>query len=664
MIRRVVMASLLHLLLPLLLPGVAAAATAPAPYTFVSYTAASQVNADCERELASQKAEEVRLQQLPATTGGELLAALDTMTRSYEDTPGPMGLLTAVHPDKAIRDATEACDLKYQAFVAAFLQNERIYALLKQVQPADDIDRRYQRDLLDGFEDAGVGLPPEPRKRAQDLTNEMSRLTQDFERRVREDKTQVAFTAAELKGVPDKVWNGKARDASGRYLLGMDYPTYLPVMETALDAKTRERMWRAYQSRAGADNLKTLSQLADLRREYAALFGQASYADFVLRRRMAEREVNVQAFLGSVEQAVRPREVSDLAMLRAAKAKDLKTPLAKTVLNRWDLVYYTERVRKAKYAVDQEQFRAYFPPEASLDLVFRLMQQLFGVSFAPLQQSLWHADARAFEVSDSDTKALLGTLFVDLYPRADKFNHAAVWSFRSVSTLVGRQPAAGLVVNFNRQGLTLDELETLLHEFGHAVHGLVSNTRYAGQGGTSVQRDFVEAPSQMLEEWVYDPRVLALFQQVCSSCKPVPTALLVQADKARQFGKGLKFARQHLYASYDLAVHGRSAQDPMALWATMEGATPVGHVQGTMFPAAFGHIAGGYAAGYYGYLWSLVLAEDLRTAFAADKLDGTTGRRYRAAVISRGGERAPSDLVQQFLGRPGNSKAFFTSLNK
>ena len=633
-------------------------------FVFPQYRSGTLVDEECQRLLTDQKQTEQRLAQFAPELASTVLAELDTMLRRYEDTLGPLALLAAVHPDKTIRDAADACEVAYQAFNSAFLQNAAVHALLKQVQPADDIDRRLLQDRLDEFEDSGVALAPDAQARAREINVEITRLGQEFDRRVREEKTKLPFFAAELKGVPRQVWQRAPRDAQGRYLLGLDDPTSGPVIEGARNAATRIRMWRAYQNRGGEDNLKTLAQLGQLRRDYARLFGFDSYADFVLRRRMARSEALVQAFLGEVKGAVTQREIADLALLRAAKAGDLKKDPATTVLQRWDVAHYTERARAARFAVRQNQFRAYFPPEASLKFVFKLAEQLFGVQFTPVQQQLWHTDARAFTVSDVASQRLLGTLFVDLYPRADKYGHAAVWSFRNVSTLAQRVPAAGLVVNFNRQGLSIDELETLLHEFGHALHALLSNTRYTAQGGTNVLLDFVEAPSQMLEDWVYDANVLKLFAQVCKVCKPVPAALIAKADKARHFGKGIAVARQHLYASYDLALTSKDAPEPMAQWALMEGATPLGHVSGTMRPAGIGHFAGGYAAGYYSYLWSLVLAEDLRTAFAGKRLDAQTGRRYRNSVLANGGQVAPDDLLKQFLGRPSDSRAFFESLNR
>lgn len=644
--------------------NVSVAVRADQPYVFSVPRSAADVAAQCKTLLADLRQTEVQLTQGGEPPGPALLAGLDAMTRRTEDTLGPLGLLAAVSPSKAIRDAADACDRDYQAFSSRFSQNAALYGRVRQVQPADEIDRRYWRDTLDAFEDAGVALAPAEQRRARALNDALTALTQTFERRVREDRTRLWFSRDELAGVPADVLKAAVRDEPGRYRLGLEQTTVFPVLENATRAATRERLWRAYLSLGGAANLDTLGALAQRRRELARLFGHASYADFVLRRRMAHSEAAVQAFLSTVKEAVRARELADLEMLRAEKARHLNQALDQTVLSRWDTAFYSERVRRATYAVDQEQFRRYFPPESSLRFVFRVAERLFGVSVAPAAtaQLLWHPEARAYTVTDSDSKELLGTLFVDLYPRADKFNHAALWSFRNASTLAGRLPAAALVVNVSRRGLTLDELETLLHEFGHGLHALLSKTRYAGQGGTNVQLDFVEAPSQMLEDWVYDPQVLALFAEVCPRCEPVPTRLLAQARTARDFGKGIQFSRQHLYASYDLALHGRDAADPLALWSQMEGATPLGHVPGSMFPAGFEHIAGGYAAGYYGYLWSLVIAEDLRTAFATDRLSPAVGRRYRETVLENGGQVAPGELLQRFLGRPVDSQAFFKAL--
>ena len=635
-------------------------------YTFPLPFDARAVATQCRGMLNDLARAQKAFARSPALSDAEVLAQLDAMTIRYEDTLGPLSVLAAVSPRKSIRDASDACDLSYQKFSSRFLQDATVYARLRQVEPADEIDRRLLRDALDAFEDAGVALSAAQKSRVRVLNDELTRLSQQFERRLREDRTALWFTEAELAGVPRDVWETAPRRGHGkdkRYRLGLAEATVYSVLRNATVAATRERLWRAASRMGGRANLDTLSAIAKRRRELASIFGQASYADFALRHRMAHDEAEVQAFLATVKEAVRERELSDLGQLRAEKS--LATG-GDGGLDRWDVAFYSERARRTRHAVDQDEFRRYFPPDASLRFVYRIAERLFGINVTPAASdrapALWHPDVQMATVTDSATGDLLGTLFVDLYPRADKYNHAAVWGFRNVSTLTGRLPAAALVVNFNRQGLSLDELETLLHEFGHALHGLLSKTRYASQGGTSVQLDFVEAPSQMLEDWVYDPKVVALFAEVCPACTPVPDDLLARAKAARSFGKGQDFSRQHLYASYDLALHGRDAVEPLPLWAAMDGATPQGYVPGSMFPASFEHIASGYAAGYYGYLWSLVLAEDLRTVFADDRLSPQIGERYRKTVLENGGQVAPAELLRSFLGRPTNSRAFFESL--
>ncbi|WKB52885.1 M3 family metallopeptidase [Eleftheria terrae] len=637
----------------------AAAPTADEPL-FPAYASAAEVERACDEGLQRLRDMEAALARL--RPGDDFLSALDDLNVAGEDAAGPIYLLVNVHPDKGLRDAAQACSLRWQDFWSSFNQNPTVYRQLKRVRAGDAIDAALLRETREGFEDGGAALGERQRRRAKAIQDRINALRTAFDQRLRDDERRVPFTEEELAGVPEGVWRDAPRDEQGRVLLGLDYPSYLPVMGQALNAAARERMWRAKLDEGGAANLEALDEIARLRREYAALFGHASYADFALRRRMAKNAAAVQRFLGRVQQSVAERERRDLEELRQAKARHLQQAPQAVHLERWDVFFYTERVRRERYAVDQEAFRRFFPPQQSLEFVMRLSERLFGLRFERRDAPAWHPDVQTYAMREQETGRYLATLFVDLYPRAGKYNHAAVWSFRSGAARLHRTPQAALVVNFDRKGLTLDELETLLHEFGHALHNNLSDTRYASQSGTSVLRDFVEAPSQMLEDWVYQPEVLALFKEVCTNCEPVPQEMLQQAVKAKHFGKGIFTARQHLFASYDLALHGRRETDPMALWARMEAATPLGHVPGTRFPASFSHVAGGYAAGYYGYLWSEVIARDLQTAFVGRRLDPVVGRRYRETVLANGGQYRPDVLIRRFLGRPSNERAFFEYL--
>ncbi len=639
--------------------GWAAAPALPGP-AFPQFTNPASLEAACARNVAQAQAAVKRLER--HRPDARWLAAYDDVSALVEDLSGPIFLLSNVHPDKPVRDASEACELRWQDFFTTLGQNEALYKAARQVKVRDAIDRELLKSTLEGFEDAGVSLAADQRKRAKNTQDRINELRQTFDKNIRDANVQVAFTEAELVGVPQDVWKGAKRDAEGRVLLGLDYPTYGPVLELALDGAARERMWRAKLTEGGAANLKLLAELARLRLEYAQLFGFKSFDDFTLRRRMAENTDKVKRFLEEVRVAVAEREKRELDELREAKARDLGKPLADVKLERWDVAYYTERVKHERYSVDQEAFREFFPPQESLALVMRIIEKTMGVKYTRVAGvTLWHPNAQAYVASDARTGKALATLYVDPFPREGKYNHAAVWTFRSAATRSKRAPQAALVVNINRKGLNLDEIDTLLHEFGHAVHNNLGATRYASG---SVLWDFVEAPSQMLEAWVYDSRVLALMRDVCPACKPVPDALLAQAKIADRYGKGVWYARQRLQASFDLALHDADAPEPMALWAQMEGATALGHVPGTMFPAGFSHVAGGYAAGYYGYLWSEVVAADLRTAFGNDKLDAKVGQRYRDTILANGAQMPPQQLVRAFLGRESNSKAFFEDLKR
>jgi len=279
---------------------------------------------------------------------------------------------------------------------------------------------------------------------------------------------------------------------------------------------------------------------------------------------------------------------------------------------------------------------------------------------------VWHEDVRYFDVFERTASgkpgAFIGGFYLDLYPRENKYSHAAAFIVRAGSTLAKRTPISALVTNFNRQGLNHDELETLLHEFGHVLHGVLSKTRYVDQSGTGVKRDFVEAPSQMFEEWARREQALSLFAEVCPECPRLSAAQIAQLDASRKYGQGILYERQRDYAAYDMKLYTGVPPAPMAAWAELEGKTRLGHVEGSMLPASFDHVMSGYAAGYYGYMWSQVLALDMLSAFEGKMLDPSVGRRYRHLILEQGGQRPPQALVEAFLGRKPTSDAFYAEI--
>lgn len=633
----------------------------PAP-NFPTFKSVAELKAGCDTGLKGARQRVAALEK--RKVDASWVAAFDDLTVYLEDHQGPTDFVLNVHPDQAIRDAAQACSLRWADFGSSLGQNEKLYRALQKAPRQDGVDAELARLASGQFEDSGVALPAPKRARAKQILDTLTELDQQFGKNIRDAGTRVAFTEAELQGVPTSVWDKAKRDEQGRILLGVDYPSYVPVMRSAENGEARRRMWLAKTNEGGQPNLDLLAQIVTLRGEYAKLFGFDNFVDFNLRRQMAKDGATATRFLDSVTGAVNAREKTELEELRAAKAQHLGVPVDQVKVERWDATFYSERVKLQKFSVDQNAFRPYFPPQASLEFALHVIEKMMGVKYERVANKLWHDEAQTYVVSDAASGKAIAQLYVDLYPRDGKYNHAAVWPLRGSAMRIHRTPAAALVVNFDRNGLTLDEVETLLHELGHAVHVNLSKTRYAATAGTTVMHDFVEAPSQMLEDWVYDKNVLKLMQDVCPTCKPVPDAMVAQAVAAKQYGKGGQFGRQHLYASYDLALHQAAKPEPLPLWAQMEGATPLGYVPGTQFPAGFAHIAGGYGAGYYGYLWSLVVAMDLRTAFAADKLSVDVGKRYREQVLGQGAQKPAPELVKDFLGRESNSQAFFEYLKK
>jgi thimet oligopeptidase len=621
------------------------------------------LKAACHSILGDARARFDALASLPLdqVSTASVLDTWDDIAMSVENIEGPIAILNNVHPDKAVRDAGDAAVQEMAAFQVEIFQNEALFERVQAVVTTTPAAGRLRQDLIDAFEDMGVTLPPERRTRAKEIAERITALYQEFSRNLRDNQTRVPMEPDELEGLPDTFVARLPRDDQGRALLSFDTPDFTPFMANARSEAARRRYYIAYMNRGTPRNLEILDEVMALRHELATLHGLASFADLVLRRRMAETPDAVWKFLADVRAGVEEAERRDLDELRQLKNAG-KAPSSAGALARWDVSYWSERLREQRYAVDQESLRRYFPPAATLDWLLALSARLFGLRFEFAAVPVWHPDVRYADVLDDETGAVIGGIYFDLHPREGKFPHAAAWPVRGASQRASRTPISVMVANFDRGGLTHDEVETLFHEFGHILHGVLSATHYNQHAGTNVQRDFVEAPSQIFEEWSRRIESLSLMQEVSPDTPAIDAELVGRLDAARRFGKGLLYARQWLYASFDLSLTGPAPKPCIELWEQMESATLLGHVPDTAFPGTFAHIAGGYAAGYYGYMWAEVLALDMLSAFGASIMNPTVGRRFRRQVLSRGGEEPARALVERFLGRPVNAEAFFQEI--
>ncbi len=643
----------------------AALAQAPAPArSLIPLLDAAAITARCDGELAAARARIAALEKdrRPA----RLLADLNKHELQTGAFLNPVYLLANVATDKPARDAAQACVAKFTPLSTEQFQSIPLFQRVVALKSGDAIDRGYRADLLEGFEDSGASLPADKRARAKAISDELQVLGLAFQKTVNEDPTTVTLASEEAAGMPEDWLAARKRNAEGQIVLGMDTPTVVPFLQNAHSESARRKVWAAYQSRGGKPNLERLDRALKLRHELAQLHGQPDYATLALRRRMAANPKAVEDFLARVRGAVVEGEARELAQLRTEKAALLGKPVEQVTVQRWDTGYLQERLKRSRYAIDQEKLRAYFPTDKAVQFSLKLAERLYGVEFQAATVPVWHPNVRYFDVYERSAAgsrgAFVGGIYLDLSPREGKFSHAAAFPVVPVSRLAGQKPASVLVTNFNPQGLNHDELETMLHEFGHVLHGVLSTTRYAEQAGTSVKRDFVEAPSQMFEEWARRPQTLALFAEVCSECPRLSAEQLQQLERARVFGRAMRYSRQWQYAAYDMQLHTGAPKPALDTWVTLERSMPLGYEEGTMLPASFGHVMGGYAAGYYGYMWSEVMALDMLSAFQGKLLDAKVGRRYREVILSRGGEVPPQQMVRAFLGREPSTEAFFSEV--
>ena len=597
---------------------------------------------------------------------GPYLAEWDELHAKARDFGAAIGLYSNVDPDPALRQAADDCELKISKYQTTLYQNPKLYAQFKKLKASDPIDQKFLEDILEQFENTGVQLSAEKQKRLKEIIEESTKLGQDFSKNVRDNPEKVEFTPAEMKGLPESYIANLKKNEKGNYLLGFDYPEYQPFMELAESDEARKRYQTAYTRRGTEQNLQFMKKAIDLRYEMAQLFDKESYAHSALEFRMAKTPEAVNGFLDEVYAKVAPLEKQDVEQLRQFKSETLKVPVEKAEITRWNQGYWSEKLRQAKYKVDQEKLRDYFPTEASQKWLFSISSELYGIEFKPVKVKAWHDEVEYYAVHDKATGEFLGGLYVDKYPREGKYGHAAVWGAYGGSTLNQRRPVSVLVTNFNRKGLNSNELETFVHEMGHALHGILSKTRYTEQSGTSVERDFVEAPSQMYEEWARRLETLSKVADYCEqACPRVDAAMTERLKNVKNYGRGLHYARQALYAQYDMALHGKDAKniEPLKLWQDMEGKTALGYVSGQQFPGQFGHLMGGYQAGYYSYMWSEVIALDMLSSFGDQLMDKKVGAHYRNTVLAQGGQKHGEQMVKDFLGRDPDSKAFFNEIS-
>ena len=573
-------------------------------------------------------------------------------------------------PDSALRDASEKVTQDVSAYSTELSLNQDVYAALKglDLSKADAETQFYVEKELRDFRLAGVDKDLATRAQIKAANDEITKIGLDFNRNIREDVRTIKVKPADLAGCPADFIAAHKPGADGMATLDINYPDYGPVMTYCTSDDVRKRLYMEFQNRAYPKNQDVLKRLITKRNELAKLCGYDNWADFVTVTKMTGNSKTVRDFIDKIVAASGPAADRDYAILLARKQKDV--PSAKSV-DFWETGYWQELVRRSDYNFDSQALRPYLAYDRVKQGVLDVTSTMFGVTYRQVKDApVWDPSVECYEILDGGK--LIGRFYLDMHPRPNKYNHAAHFSIRV--GVAGKQlPEAALICNLpggqpGDPGLCdIGDVTTFFHEFGHLLHNMFTwDHHWAGSGGIRTERDFVEAPSQMLEEWMRDPKTLQTFARHYQSGEPVPTELVQRMRRANEFAKGLMVRRQMVYADLSLSIYDRdpATVDIDAMSAELvKRYQPFPYVDGTHFACAFGHLDG-YSAVYYTYMWSLVIAKDMFSAFHPDNLlDPAVARRYRMAVLAPGGSKPAAQLVQDFLGRPYSFDSYAHWLN-
>lgn len=610
-----------------------------------------------------------------APTFANTVEALETASERLDRISAIMLNLNECCTSEALQEVVMRLEPEITRFSMKVMTDRRLYDRVKRValsSGATAEQRMLLENTLKGFVRHGVALEGEEAERYRAGEEELTVLKQRFSRNALADQNAwtLHLTAeGDLEGLPQQVRDAAHEEAVAKgldgWLFTLAAPSYIPFMTYSTRRDLRERMYRAYGSIGGRgndnDNNEVIRRIAELRARQARLLGYDTYCDYVLEDRMVQSLPNLRRFMQGLHDAVRPAAASDLEALRALAAE---SGIEGQVMP-WDVSFLAERLRRERYYFDSEALRPYFPLEAVREGIFALYGRLYGLRFSEDSSvPVYHEDVRVFRVSDGGRE--MGLLYLDMHPRPSKRSGAWMTEFRGQHGAV--RPQIQVVCNFSAPTadtpalLRFSEVETFMHEMGHAMHGMLSDVQYESLSGTNVKRDFVEMPSQVMENWCYEPEFLSTFARHYETGEPLPVEHIEKIRAAQNHMAGWLCLRQLNLGMTDIAFHTMEAGS--GEWKAeeveaeaMDNLLP--RVEGCCTATSFNHIfGGGYASGYYGYKWAEVLDADIFSRFKHDGIfNAETAAAFRREVLSRGGTEHPAVLFRRFMGREPDQQA-------
>ena len=606
--------------------------------------------------------------------------ALDSAVAAFNSAVALMYSIEMVHPDEMMRNAAHINIVQLQQFsIDNFVQNSRLYQaftyyahILSNQEHLTTEQRYYIQEQLEFYKRNGVHLSEQARQRLGNIQKELSEDMLAFDRAIAENNNSLAVTREQLAGVSEQFILGLVQDLEGNYILGTDYPTYFYILENCTQESTRKALWLLFVNRAYPANETELAKIIALRDEWAQLVGYESFAQLDIANQMAQTPQQVEQFLQILLDRCTPVVEREKELLKNNLPEGVL--LVDNKFKPWDYAFVKAQYKQKYLAVNEAEIAQYFPLEHTLAMLLEIYQEFLGLTFKKTHiDTLWHEHIDCVSVYKDNM--FLGTLLLDLFPRPGKYSHACYINILPAltSTTGDNSPALGLVIaNFPPAQAQVPSLlqrrqvVTFFHEFGHALHGLLGSTELGAFSGTRVKRDFVEMPSQMLEEWLWDPVILRRISKHYITSERLPDTVINNILALQHFDSGAWVQRQVYYSLLSLDYFKQGTYKNLEQVQQQLAQRVLTYLQ--FYPedhdyASFGHLTG-YGAKYYGYLWSKVFALDMFDYIKnhGGPLDRTVGQHYINTVLKPGGSKPPQQLLRDFLGREPRADAFFNQL--
>src|SRR6266404_1781718 len=632
---------------------------------------------------ANAALDQIGAQEPGKVTFKSTVVALDDVTYEASLAANRATLIKETNTNPAMRTAAENAVKAFQDWAVGIDYREDVYKAIKAFADTHPKlageDEKLFKETLRDYRRAGLDLPPDKRQEVEQLRKELSKLGTDFDSNIVNAKAPVVFTKAELDGLPESFFASpgiKTADDAYTVMANVTWQ-FVAVQENAKSEATRKKLYVIHDSLAKDTNVSVLNQMLVLRNKIALRLGYKSWDDYQTETRMAKTGANAKKYINDLTTGIQPKFAAEVAEMQKMKAAETKDPNAK--IGTWDWRYYQNQINKQKFTVDKEALRVFFPFQKVLDSMFAIYQNIFGLKFEQIAAPYkWIDDLQLYLVSDAATGEPLGMFYLDMFPREGKFNHFAEFEIVGGKLLPDgkyQRPTVALLCNFPPPNgdtpslMTHQDVETLFHEFGHCLHTIVTRAKYGRFAGTHVPGDFVEAPSQMLQNWVWDKKVLDTFAaDYKDPSKKIPAEIVKKMNDAKLANAGVFYRRQFAFASLDLALHDPHPEDMpydcVAISNPILEKVFLPIDPSTTFVSYFGHL-NGYDAGYYGYAWADAIAADMATVFEKAKdgyLDKQAGMKLRHEIYEPGDSRDVTVSIEKFLGRKQSIQPFLKKI--